>query len=790
MTRWIELPPVEMPASFADLNLPPLIAQTLLRRGFDTPDAARAFLHPDSLPSTPFPGIEKAVEIISAAIRNQALICVWGDFDVDGQTSTTVLVQTLQALGANVIYYIPIRGKESHGVHVETLKPILDNGAKLIITCDTGITAYEAIDYANSRGVDVIVTDHHELGAQLPNARAIINPKLLDENHILANLAGVGVAYKLAEALIRSNDSAQRPSGVDRSTTATTPVLTPPAGVRKVATTDLLDLVALGLIADVALLKGETRSLVQRGIQVLRNTGRIGLRAMAELSGTSLDSLTEESIGFSFAPRLNALGRLGDANPAVELLLSHDPARARVLATQIEGLNAQRRLLTNQVYEAAEAQLRENPDLLSEPAVILYSQNWPGGVVGIVANKLVERYRKPAILLNQSENGILRGSARSIEGLHITEAITTQKDLLLGFGGHPMAAGLALPAGKLAQFRKGLGKAIEEQLGNVVREEPTLQIDAWLGLDEINLEFAESLEALAPFGAGNPSLTMASHKVSLRSVATIGKAKEHLRLNIEDENGNMQSILWWGGAGGELPEEGSKFDIAYSMRASTFRGAKQVTLQFEDFRIVEEAPPELKKRKIEIVDYRLESANLLANLQEQATAIQIWAEGADKAKGKGRFELHPSDEFAIYTTPPSPTELHAALEMVRPKKVYLFGVSPASEKADAFLSRLAGLAKYVINQKTGKVTVGELAVVTGQREGAIRLGLEWLAAGGHISIQRDASPETVLLSAGNGELNQYLQRELYLAVKGILEETEAYRAHFQRGDVDKLIDSG
>jgi single-stranded-DNA-specific exonuclease len=762
VTRWINPPPVKIPAAFADLELPPLIAETLVRRGMDTPEAARGFLHPDSLPSTPFPGIEKAAEIIQEAIRSGKLICVWGDFDVDGQTSTTVLVQTLQALGGNVMYYIPIRGKESHGVHIETLTPILDNGAQLLITCDTGITAYEAVDYANSRGVDVIVTDHHELGPTLPLARAIVNPKLLPEHHVLANLAGVGVAYKLAEALL--------------------------GATRKSEIGSLLDLVALGLIADVAILRGETRSLVQRGIQVLRNTPRVGLRAMAELSGTSLESLTEESIGFSFAPRLNALGRLGDANPAVELLLSQDLPRARVLATQIEGLNAQRRLLTNQVYEAAETQLRDNPELQNEPAIILSSPNWPGGVVGIVANKLVERYRKPAMLLNQSDNGILRGSARSIEGLNITEAITTQKDLLLNFGGHPMAAGLALPIEKLPQFRKGLGKAIEEQLGNVVRQEPNLQIDAWLALDDINLEFADELEALAPFGAGNPSLTMATHRVSLRSVATIGKTREHLRLNIEDENGNVQSILWWGGAGEVLPEEGSKFDIAYSMRASSFRGAKQVTLQFEDYRIVEEVPPELRKHKIEIIDYRLESAGSLAKIQELAPALQIWAEGPDRAKGRSRFELALADELAIYTTPPSPNELQAALETVRPKKVYLFGVSPASEKADGFLARLAGLAKYVINQKGGKVTAGELAVVTGQREGTIRLGLEWLAAGGHISIQRDASQESLFLSAGTGESNQYLQRELYLAIKGILEETEAYRAHFQRADAESLME--
>jgi single-stranded-DNA-specific exonuclease len=764
MTRWIEPPPVEIPASFADLNLPPLIAQTLVRRGIDTPEAARAFLHPDSQPSTPFPGIEPAVERISAAIRHNEITCVWGDFDVDGQTSTTLLVQTLQALGANVRYYIPIRGKESHGVHIETLKPLIDNGAKLIVTCDTGITAYEAIEYANACGVDVVVTDHHELGPTLPNAKAIVNPKLLLEDHILANLAGVGVAYKLAEALIRSND-------FNRSKTAA-----------NVATTDLLDLVALGLIADVALLKGETRSLVQRGIHVLRNTGRIGLRTMADLSGTSLESLTEETVGFSFAPRLNALGRLGDANPAVELLLSHNPARARVIATQIEGLNAQRRLLTNQVYEAAEAQLREYPDLRSEPAIILTNENWPGGVVGIVANKLVERYRKPTILMNKSENGILRGSARSVEGLHITEAIATQKDLLLGFGGHPMAAGLALEAGKLAEFRKGLGKAIEEQLGKVVREEPTLQIDAWLKLDEIDLELAESLEALAPFGPGNPSLTFATHKVSLRSYTTIGKNREHLRLAVEDENGNVQSILWWGGAGSELPEEGSKFDIAYSMRASTFRGDKQVTLQFEELRIVEEAPPELRKRKIEIVDYRQQ----VEKLESLDGEMLVWAEGADKAKGKNRFELHPADEFAIYTAPASRAELHAALETVRPKKVYLFGIAPAPEKPDAFLAHMAGFAKYVINQKGGKVTVAELAVAAGQREGVIRLGLEWLAAGGHVSIQRE--DRTVHLSAGNGESNQYLQRELYVAVKGILEETAAYRAHFQRAEAERLIE--
>jgi single-stranded-DNA-specific exonuclease len=751
MTRWLDPHPVDIPASFADLGLPPLIAQTLLRRGINSPVEVEAFLHPDKIPPAPFPNIEPAVERIHQALRNKELICVWGDFDVDGQTSTALLAQTLQALNANVIYYIPIRGKESHGVHVETLKPIIDNGATLIVTCDTGITAHEAVDYANSRGVDVVITDHHDLGETLPNAKAIVNPKLLPKDHLLANLAGVGVAYKLAEELLGTRNEGRETSE------------------ELITHYSLLDLVALGLIADVALLKGETRSLAQKGIEALRNTKRPGLKIIAELSGANLETLTEETIGFTFAPRLNALGRLGDANPAVELLITNNPSRARVLAAQIEGLNVQRRLLTSQVYAAAEAQLHENPDLLSEPAIVLSHRGWPGGVVGIVANKLVDRYHKPAILLNESDDGILRGSARSVEGLHITEAIATQKNILRGFGGHPMAAGMSFDADKLTEFRRGLGQAIEKQLGEIVREEPTLQIDAWLGLGEINISLAESLEMLAPFGAGNPALTLASRGVRLKSVATIGKTKEHLRLHVEDESGNTQSILWWGGAGGERPEEGSTFDIAYSLRASSYRGKKQATLQFEEFRIVEEKSIEIKKAELEIIDYRL-NAGRLESLKVETL---IWAEGLEKSKGKSRFDLHPANEFAIYTAPPSPVELRKALEIVKPKTVYFFGIPPAEEKTEDFLKRLAGLCKYAVNQRGGRLTHEELAAAMAAQVAAVCLGVEWLGAGGHLQVQEEAG--LFLLSVGNGESNVYLQKELYIALKGLLVETAAYR---------------
>jgi len=764
MTRWIDPTPVQVPASFSSLGLPPLIEQTLFRRGITTLEAAHAFLHPDSLPSTPFPGIEPAVERILLAIRKKEKVCVWGDFDVDGQTSTTLLVQTLQAAGADVSYYIPVRGRESHGVHIESLKPILDNGVTLIVTCDTGITAHEAIAYANSRGVDVVVTDHHDPGETLPEAAAIVNPKLLEEGHLLGNLAGVGVAYKVAEALL---------SGSSSTNTGLTP-------------DNLLDLVALGLIADVALLRGETRSLAQKGLQRLRKTDRLGLKIIAEMSNTNLETLTEETIGFTFAPRLNALGRLGDANPAVELLLTHDSARARVLATQIEGLNAQRKLLTSQVYGAAETLLRQNPQWLTEPAIVLAQPNWPGGVVGIVANRLVDRYHKPAILLTESEDGILRGSARSVEGLHVTDAIASQKDHLLGFGGHPMAAGLSLKKDKLAEFRRGFGKAIEKQLGSTVREEPTVEIDAWLTLNDIHLELANALELLAPFGAGNPSLMLATRRVKMKSVSTLGKAKEHLKVWVEDEGGAVRDILWWNGAGEELPEQGSLFDIAFSLRASTFRGEKQVSLEFEEFRIVEEAPAELRKRQVDIIDLRMESpADALAAVEQQVSGLQIWAEGADRAKGRGRHALQPADDLVIYTAPPSAEDLQAVMEMVNPRRVHVIAVAPPEESIEEFLSRMAGLAKFVINQRAGNVTVQELAEVTGQRVAAVQIGLEWLAAGGHVSAQSEN--DAYFLSRGNAETNQYLQKELYVALKGVLQETAAYRAYVRRANVKSLL---
>jgi single-stranded-DNA-specific exonuclease len=750
--RWLD-PEEIRDDPLGTLQLPALIRRVLVRRGFNDPAAAQAFLNPYAVESTPFPGIDRAVERLRQAVHDHESICVWGDFDVDGQTSTSLLFQALQIMGAKVGYHVPVRAKEGHGVHLESLKDVLDRGARLVLTCDTGIEAHEAVAYAASRGVPVVITDHHELGERLPDAYAILNPKMLADDHPLANLSGAGVAYKLVEALLSSSQLESQP---------------------------LLDLVALGLVADVAVLRGETRALAQKGIEALRNTGRLGLKVLAESAKINLSELTEETIGFGIAPRLNAVGRLSDANAAVELLLSSDAVRARVLAAQIEGLNTQRKLLTDQVYQAVEAQLNADSALLARPILILSHRSWPGGVVGIVASRLVDRYRKPAILLTAGDDGLLRGSARSIDGLDITRAISAARTSLVAFGGHPMAAGLALREEMLPQVRQTIEAEVERLLGASQIEEETLEIDQWVALGDLSAELADQIERLAPFGAGNRAPLFGARRLSLKSRRELGAMKEHRALLVADDAGRSQEVLWWNAAEEEWPE--GKFDLAFTVRARSFRGERGIAAELMDYRLVEAKPLEVKAPAVALVDLRLQGTS--AKLP--ATCF-IWAEGQDAARGYDRFHLRISEELGVWTSPPAHAELRRAVAAVQPRRVYLVGVPPpGAETAEDFLSRLAGLAKFVLNRHDGRTTISDLAAACAHRELTVRIGLEWLAAGGH--LKTESSQDELRLTRSHSAPNPGLQRELYAGVRSLIDETAAYRKYFATAEAKALLE--
>jgi single-stranded-DNA-specific exonuclease len=768
----------------------PLVAKILAQRGFTSPLAVQAFFNPASYEPSPardLPGIEAAADRLERALRDKEPVCVWGDFDVDGQTSTTLLVAALRQLGAQVTYHIPRREIESHGVHLATLKPILDQGVRLLLTCDTGITANEEVAYAGRMGVDVIITDHHDLPKVLPQACSVVNPKLLPATHPLANLPGVGVAYKLTEEMYRR------------------------AGLSELAETGL-DLAALGIVADLAILRDDTRYLLQRGLPILRSTPRLGLKLMMEMAELDPAWLSEEHISFVLAPRLNALGRLADANSAVEFLTTHDPGRARLLAVELEGLNQQRKLLTDQVFQAAEAQIEREPGLLNYAALVLSHPAWPAGVIGIVASRLVEHYNRPVILFSAPPGKLARGSARSVDNINISAAISDVADMLVTFGGHPMAAGLSLLSESIPRFRSAISEAIQQRSG-AFPAQSLLQIDGILPLGELSLALVDDLERLAPFGPGNPALTLCSPGMLLTDIALVGRNEEHLQMVIEDRQGNAYRVIYWQGGvmQTELRQELQKgrLDLAYHARASDYFGQRKVQVEFVDARQIEILPYEIKtpRRPLEVIDCRNEP-HALWLLRQAVTdrSALVWAEAEAVRKlasqgvaASDRNNLARAGCLVIWTSPPGRRELQAALDLVHPTSLYLFGQDPETCSPLGFLNRLAGLLKYAINSNNGKVSLPALAAATAQRSSVVLKGLDWLEARRNIqvlSIEGDEvtlNPDAPMVKQNQGTASQQNIQTAELLineVKSLLAESAAFRAYFARANKDDLINPG
>lgn len=763
MTLWQAPYPSKIPDALRGaVGGHPLVAELLTRRGIQSADAALAFLDPDHYnPASPYdlPDMDRGVGRLQRALRDGQRIGVWGDFDVDGQTSTTLLVSTLQSLDADVTFHIPVRDSEGHGVTASALQRFLDQGVDVVLTCDTGVAANAAVAYAAGRGVDFVITDHHDLPAVLPDAVAVINPKRLAGDHPLASLPGVGVAYKLAEALFA-------------------------AAGRAGEETQHLDLAALGIIADVARLTADARALAQRGIAALRQPQRLGLQVMMDLAGVDPTWLTEEHIGFELAPRMNALGRLDDANPAVEFLTTHDLGRARILATQLEGLNERRKLLTDQVFRGVLAQLEREPGLLDFAALVVGHPQWPAGIIGIVASRLVERYRRPVVLFSAPPDQPARGSARSVEGCDISAAIAAQADMLFSYGGHPMAAGLSLPAERIPEFRRRLGRAVSEMLGLAAPAKP-LALDAELPLEDMTLSLALDIERLAPFGAGNPAPVLISRNHTLSNSRTVGRYSDHRIIDLEDDAGNVQRVFWWQGAGWPLPA--GRFDLAYRVRASTYRGQRAVQFEWVDAQPVAEAVIEARARALQVLDWRAASDPLamLAELRQTGDLL-VWAEATHRRQvsGADRTQLQPAATLVVWTAPASRGDLLAALDLVQPRQVVLVGVDPQLDGMEALLARLAGLIKPVL-AGSGPLSLRFLAAATAQREATVRAGLRWLTARGHLR-EVEQNDDSVRVESGDGMASSDLAAAA-ADLRALLSESAAYRRFFVRAEPASIL---
>lgn len=551
------------------LNIPPVVAQVLANRDLADPDAARAFLAPDlSQLHDPaaLPAFLQAADRLVAAARKGEPIVVYGDYDADGITASAILWRALRLADANVRVYVPHRIEEGYGLNLEAIERLAAEGARVLVTVDCGITSVAEVARARELGLDVIVTDHHEPSpGRLPDANILIDPKLPDSPYPFRELAGAGVAFKLAWAI------GQRLSPRDRVSEAFREFLIAATG-----------LAALGTIADVVPLVGENHALASFGLTALAASRHPGIRAILEVAGLGdQERLDAEHVGFMIGPRLNAAGRLGQARDAVDLLTTAGPESALAIAQKLDRQNRLRQKLEKEILQQAEALLPEQANVERDAAIVLANPGWHTGVIGIVASRLTEKYCRPTILISCAD-GKAQGSGRSIAGFHLFQALAACEDHLSTYGGHQMAAGLRMDEAEVPAFRQ----AFLAHAARVLSPEaltPRLTVDAEVNLADLSLEVARILKRMGPFGAGNPVPVFASRELRVASKPRrIGRRGDHLAMHLSEAGRSFRAVAWrMGGLADAIGRAGS-CGAAFSCRISEFRGRPEVELHVKD----------------------------------------------------------------------------------------------------------------------------------------------------------------------------------------------------------------
>lgn len=646
-----------------ELNISPLVASLLINRGLDTVESARYFLFDQEQKfHDPFllTGMDAAVSRIKLAIANQESILIFGDYDADGVTSTTIMMMTLQDLGADVQFYIPNRFTEGYGPNKQAFQYAKDIGIQLIITVDTGIAAINEATVAKELGLDLIITDHHEPGPELPEALAIIHPKLKNSEYPFHELAGVGVAFKLAHALY-----GELPE-------------------------HLLEIAAIGTIADLVSLKGENRLIAQRGITYLKKTKNIGLKALFKRTGTELHSIDEETIGFLIAPRINAVGRLGSADPAVDLLLTDDIHEAEAIAEEIERLNKERQAIVTEITEQAIKQVEEKYPIDEYPVLVVGEEGWNSGVIGIVASKLVDKFYRPTIILSfDREKGVAKGSARSILGFDLFKNLSSCRDILPHFGGHPMAAGMTLKLEDVEELRNRLNLAAREQLTEADFI-PATTLDGEFRLEDINLATIEEMQLLAPFGMDNPKPKIMIKEANISSMKKIGSNQNHLKMTIEKEGHLLDGVGFGLGALYEHISPSSQVSVIGELSINEWNNIRKPQIFLQDLAInswqlfdirgvkrLESIKSIIPKEQVKWLVFHEENAHMFnRNIEDEIITISSLEEASN-------LEIEHAN-IILADLPPAKNILEAMFTGKKPARIYAYFY----QKESAFFSTL------------------------------------------------------------------------------------------------------
>lgn len=538
------------------LSIAPATASLLLARGVTTPDQATAWMS-HQLPHDPFliPDMEQAVERLHRAVTTHEPICFYGDYDVDGITATSLYLSFFRELGATARAYVPHRLREGYGLNAGAVQRLHDEGVSLLVTSDCGTTAHQEVTLAARLGMDVIVTDHHQTDEQMPPAVAVLNPHRTEARYPFRGLCSAALAYKVAQAYQLRYGEAGLPME------------------------SLLDLVALATVADVVPLQDENRGFVREGLAQLSRGARCGVRALKQVAGVMRDC-TAETVAFKLAPRINAAGRLDDAMLGVRLLTTESPAEAQRLADQLEQLNRERQKIEAEIMAEALTLLKDQE---LPPALVLASRQWHLGVVGIVASRLVDRFQRPVVVIAVNEQGIGKGSARTLGGFDLYQGLAACRDLVDSFGGHPSAAGVTVRESRLDEFRARFCEVVA-RWANDAAKIPTLHVDAELRLNEVTLQLIREIGALHPFGAGNPEPTFAVSRLEVMDARTV--AEKHLKMTVRQGGSLPFDSIGFGMK--SLVERGIRFrtpvDLAFTPELNHWNGYDRIQLRIRDVR--------------------------------------------------------------------------------------------------------------------------------------------------------------------------------------------------------------
>ncbi|MGE5740528.1 MAG: single-stranded-DNA-specific exonuclease RecJ [Candidatus Aminicenantes bacterium RBG_16_66_30] len=558
---WIVHPPrAEADALAQALDIPPAIARVLVNRKIVTEEAAREFLFGD-LQKLHDPylmkGMDKAVARIGQAIERGEKILIFGDYDVDGVLSTVMLKKALTILGAKADYFIPERLTDGYGIKDEHVRIPVERGATLVISVDCGIKSVEFTARAREQGVDVIITDHHRPGDSLPEAVAVLDPVLADSGYPDAGLAGVGVAFKLIQALLAK---AGRSAGLAH----------------------YMKLVAIGTVADVAELKGENRLFVKSGLKGLRDVSNPGLRSLIEACGLGRRKISEGDLGFRLGPRINAAGRMGMTDLAVRLFFADDPAETLALVQQLDDLNAQRQKTEEKIFNEARERVEERGLDKKYKCLVLGSPDWHRGVIGIVASKLKDRFNRPVLLFHY-ENGKAHGSGRSISEVPLIDLLDDCKSHFLSYGGHRLAVGCTLPTEGMAAFKAALNPLAEARIAEDSLKKK-IKIDGPLEFSAVDERFMATFALLVPFGVGNPKPLFMADNVEVISEPQVLQGK-HLKFLARQDGRVLEALGWDKADWRHLLRRGSRVSLAFSIMTSEYLGEQKTNLSIEDLRV-------------------------------------------------------------------------------------------------------------------------------------------------------------------------------------------------------------